>query len=248
MKKLALFITFNLFLVGCASLSNGNPQDPLEKVNRPLYSFNRGLDKVILKPVTKGYKAITPDPVEKSVSNIFGNLDDVITMTNGLLQGKIKQSGSDLGRVVINSTIGIVGIFDVASKWGLKKHDEDFGQTLGYWGIKPGPYLMLPFLGPSDFRDAWGQVGDYLANPVTYFNNKTLRYALTGMDIINTRASLLRLDKQLEESLDEYAFVRDAYIQNRQYRVYDGNPPETDDWLDEDDDCLEDDCDLEEDQ
>jgi len=235
-----------ILLGGCASVKTNTPGDPLEKLNRPLYSFNRGLDKAILRPVTKGYQAITPDPVEHGVSHVLGNLEDVITTVNGALQGKLKQSGSDFTRVLINSTIGIVGIFDVASKWGLKKHDEDFGQTLGYWGIKPGPYLMLPFLGPSDFRDTWGLVGDYLVNPITYNNNKTLRYSVTGMRIIDTRASLLSLDKQLEESIDEYAFVRDAYLQNRQYKVYDGDPPTTDDWLeedDEDDDCIEDNCD-----
>ncbi len=251
MKKLLALILYSLFISGCASIGNGNPQDPLEKINRPIYTFNRGLDKAILRPVAKGYKAITPDPVEKGVSNIFANVDDIITSVNGLLQGKVKQSGSDLLRVVINSTVGLVGIFDVASSWGLEKHDEDFGQTLGYWGIKPGPYVMLPFLGPSDFRDVWGIAGDYPLNPVRYHDNVSERNSIRGMRLIDKRASLLQFDSQLDEAIDEYAFVRDAFLQNRQYKVFDGNPPEEDDWFNDEsleDDCVDaEDCDAEED-
>lgn len=248
MKNLFVLMLFSILISGCASIKSDNPQDPLEKINRPIYKFNRGLDKIILKPLAKGYKAITPDPVEKGVSNIYENLSDIITSVNGLLQGKVKQSGSDLLRVVVNSTVGLVGIFDVASSWGLDKHDEDFGQTLGYWGIKPGPYVMLPFLGPSDFRDVWGVAGDYPLNPVIYSDNVRLKNSVSGMRVIDKRASLLEYDNQLEEAIDEYAFIRDAYLQNRQYKVFDGNPPEDDDWFkDEDleDDCLEDDCDTE---
>ncbi len=246
MKNLFILILSSLLFSGCASLKSDNPQDPLENFNRPIYKFNRGLDKAILRPIAKGYKTITPEPVQKGVSNVFENLDDIITSVNGLLQGKVKQSGSDLLRVVINSTIGLAGIFDVASAWGLDKHDEDFGQTLGYWGIKPGPYLMLPFLGPSDFRDIWGIAGDYPLNPIPYHEDVSERNSLRGLRLIDKRASLLEFDSQLDEAIDEYAFVRDAFLQNRQYKVYDGNPPEDDDWFNDDDledDCLEDeDC------
>jgi len=127
MKNFLGLILCSILISGCASIKSDNPQDPLEKINRPIYKFNRGLDKIILRPLAKGYKAITPDTVEKGVSNIFENLSDIITSVNGLLQGKVKQSGSDLLRVVVNSTIGLAGIFDVASSWGLDKHDEDFG-------------------------------------------------------------------------------------------------------------------------
>ncbi len=240
MKKLTVLIAFTFFISGCASLKSDNPQDPLENFNRPIYKFNRGLDKAVLRPVARGYKAITPEPVQKGVSNIFENFEDIVTSVNGLLQGKVTQSGSDLLRVIVNSTVGLVGIFDVASSWGLDKHDEDFGQTLGYWGIKPGPYVMLPILGPTDFRDAWGKVGDYPLNPLRYSHDIALRNSMTGLNLLNKRASLLQFDSQLEESIDEYAFIRDAYLQNRQYRVFDGNPPEDDDWLDEND--VEDGC------
>ncbi len=229
-----------LLLNGCASLNPDNPEDPFESINRPIYTFNRALDKAVLRPAAKGYDAITPEPVQKGVNNFFENLDDIITAFNGLFQGKIKQSGSDAVRVVINSTIGLAGFIDFASDFGLEKHDEDFGQTLGYWGFDSGAYVMIPFFGPSSIRDGFGEVFDYPLGAFKNTEHVPTKNTITGLDLLDKRAGLLEFDSQLEDSIDEYAFVRDAYLQNRQFRVYDGNPPEDEeDWLDEE--CLEED-------
>ena len=233
-------IAFLLLLNGCASTGDSNPEDPFESINRPLYSFNRALDKAILRPAAKGYDAITPEPVQTGVSNFFENLDDVVTAVNGLLQGKVAQSGSDTLRVVVNSTIGIGGLFDVASSWGMDKHDEDFGQTLGTWGVGSGAYVMLPFFGPSTIRDGVGEVFDYPLDPFKYTDHVPTKNTVRGLDLLDKRTGLLEFDGQLEEAIDEYAFVRDAFLQNREFKVYDGNPPEDDEeWLE--DECYEED-------
>jgi phospholipid-binding lipoprotein MlaA len=221
-----------LLLNGCATTSSNNPEDPLESINRPIYTFNRTLDKAILRPVAKGYNAITPEPVQKGVTNFFENLDDITTAVNGLLQGKVTQSGSDTLRVLVNSTIGIGGLFDVASSWGMDKNDEDFGQTLGYWGFDTGAYLMLPFFGPSSIRDGTGKVFDYRLDPYNYTDHVPTKNTVRGFDLLDKRSHLLDFDSQLEDAIDEYAFVRDAYLQNRKFKVFDGNPPEDDEqWL-----------------
>jgi len=237
--KYSLFLLL-LLLNGCATNSGDNPEDPLESINRPLYSFNRALDKAILRPAAKGYDAITPEPVQTGVSNFFENLEDISTAVNGLLQGKVAQSGSDTLRVVVNSTVGIGGLFDVASSWGLDKHDEDFGQTLGFWGFEPGAYLMLPLLGPATVRDGLGAAFDYQLDPFNRTDHVRTDNTVKGFDLLNRRTELLEFDAQLEEAIDEYAFIRDAYLQNRAFKVYDGNPPEDEEeWLD--DECYEED-------
>jgi phospholipid-binding lipoprotein MlaA len=213
-------------LTGCATARN--PRDPLEPLNRSIYRFNEAVDKAVLKPVAKGYRAVVPTPVRGGVTNVFGNFRDVTSAVNNLLQLKVPRAASDVGRIAVNSTVGILGVFDVASRIGLEKHDEDFGQTLGHWGIVDGPFLMLPFLGPSNFRDSVGLVGDYFTDPEFYlFNHAPESYIVFGTRVVNLRANLLELEGVLDQAaLDRYSFLRDAYLQRRRNQVYDGNPPE----------------------
>lgn len=211
-------------LNGCAS--TGNPADPLESFNRGVYNFNETVDGVLLKPAAEIYEGLTPSLVRTGVSNAFANINDVTVALNNLLQGKFSEGISDLGRVVINTTAGLLGIFDVATPVGLEKHNEDFGQTLGYWGVGDGPYLVLPIFGPSNPRDTVGLVGDYFTNPVSYIDSDEVRYSLTGLRVVSKRAELLGASNVLETAaLDKYEFVRDAYLQRRRNLIHDGNPP-----------------------
>jgi len=225
-----------VFLVNaCATMEGGNP-DPLEKWNRKVYALNKGIDKAIAKPMTQGYKAITPDFIEKGISNLFSNLLDIPNSVNNLLQGKLGQSFSDISRFLVNSTIGIGGVMDPASSMGLEKHDEDFGQTLAVWGVNKGPYIMLPLLGPSTLRDSVAYpVNSYLA-PLKQIKHIPTRNQANLIALIDKRSGLLAIEGQLESATDEYAFVRDVYLQNRKYKVYDGDIP-----LDEDFECEEED-------
>jgi len=215
-------------LGGCAT--NGDPRDPLEPLNRAVYSFNDGFDKVLAKPVAEAYRFVLPDFMRTGVSNFFSNLNDVIVMLNNLLQGKFTPAVSDFARLFVNTTVGVLGLFDVATELELPKHNEDFGQTLGYWGIGDGPYLVLPLLGPSSARDTVGWVGDFYAWPVTYVDDDRTRYILIGVRFISLRADLLEATRILETAaLDPYEFVRDAYLQRRRNLVYDGKPPPDED-------------------
>jgi phospholipid-binding lipoprotein MlaA len=211
-------------LGGCAS--TGNPRDPLEPLNRGIYAFNDGFDNLLLKPAAEVYRGVLPQFVRTGVSNFFANINDVIVALNNLLQGKLLDAVSDVGRLVVNSTAGLLGVIDVATEIGLEKHNEDFGQTLGYWGIADGPYLVIPFLGPSNFRDAVGRFVDFKTDPITYVDPPSDRNILWGVRFINGRAELLDSSKILETAaLDPYEFVRDAYLQRRRNLVYDGSPP-----------------------
>ena len=192
-----------------------------------MHSFNDTVDKNVLKPVAQGYDFIMPAPASKGVSNFFSNLNEITVIINDVLQFKMMQAFEDTSRFAINSTIGIVGLMDVASDFGYKKNDEDFGQTLGVWGFDTGPYLVLPFFGPSDIRDTVGLVGDYYTDPVTYVKGPDARNPITATRIIDHRANLLKAEKVLDEAaIDEYTYTRDAYLQRRQNLVHDGNPPE----------------------
>jgi len=192
-----------------------------------MHSFNDTVDKNVLKPVAQGYDFIMPAPASKGVSNFFSNLNEITVIINDVLQFKMMQAFEDTSRFAINSTIGIVGLMDVASDFGFKKNNEDFGQTLGAWGISPGPYLVLPFLGPRDVRDTVGLVGDFYTDPVTYVKGPDARNPIMATRIIDDRANLLKAEKVLDEAaIDEYAYIRDAYLQRRQNLVHDGNPPE----------------------
>ena len=210
-----------------------DPRDPLEPLNRGIYSFNEGVDQAILKPTAQAYRFVVPQFIRASVSNFFSNINDVVVALNNLLQGKFTAAYSDLGRVAINSTIGLLGLFDVASEAGIEKHDEDFGQTLGYWGVGDGPFVMLPFFGPSTGRDAVGRFADHYVDPVTYVDPSRPRNWMWGTRIVNRRAELLDASTVLQTAaLDPYEFVRDAYLQRRRSLVHDGSPPAERDFLD----------------
>lgn len=214
-----------LTLTGCASMTG---KDPFESFNRTMYALNNDLDRALLKPLAETYHAITPEPVDKGVTNFFNNLDDVLVVVNDLLQFKFKQAASDTSRLFINSTVGILGVIDVAKDFDLPKRYEDFGQTLGSWGFDSGPYLVLPFLGPSSFRDALGRPVDYFADPRIYFrdDHEDMYRASSGLRLVDMRADLMKLEQVLDtSSIDNYSAIRDAYLQRREYLVHDGNPP-----------------------
>lgn len=222
MKLVIIFITSILF-TGCASTPNSNPKDPFEFYNRKIYKFNDVLDKAVIKPVAQGYDAVLPKAVRIMLNNFFSNLDDVGVTANDIFQLKLRQAASDGIRVLFNTTFGIGGLINVTSR--LEKHNEDFGQTLGYWGISSGPYLMLPFFGPSSIRDSVGLYGDGLTDIIV--NNRDVPTRDIGFVVskINLRAGLLENEKVLEDTNDRYAFIRDFYLARRQSLVYDGNPP-----------------------
>lgn len=242
MKIKSILLAFVLLMSGCATLdSEPEPGDPFESFNRSMHSFNSTVDDYVLKPTAQGYDAITPPVVKKGVSNVFSNLDDVIVVVNDLLQLKIGQFFSDLGRLAINSTIGLYGLIDVASEMGLEKHDEDFGQTLGHWGVPRGPYLVLPFLGPSTVRDGSGKfLVDNKIDPIFYevhegtplpSRDESSSYLLFATDTINFRAQLLKSERIAKEAMfedDDYYFIRDAFLQRRNNLVFDGDPPKED--------------------
>ncbi len=229
--KLLMLTALLALLSGCATTPGEEGRaDPLERYNRAMYSFNEQVDRYLAKPLAEGYQAITPKFVDRGVTNFFGNLDDVTTMINSLLQLKGGDAMSNLGRITINSSLGLFGLVDVASAFGLPKQDEDFGQTLGYWGVPPGPYLVLPFWGPSTVRDSFGLGGDYFTEPYTYVKDQPTQWGLFSLEVVDTHADLLSAGRILEQStFDPYAFLRDAYLQQRRNLVFDGNPPDMED-------------------
>lgn len=210
-------------LAGCATTAE-EPNDPLEGFNRGMYAFNRNVDRALLKPATKAYRAVTPDPIEIAVRNFFANIGDVISTLNSLLQLEIANAAEDGARVAVNTTLGLGGLIDIATGIGIERHQEDFGQTLGYWGIDSGPYVVLPLLGPSSLRDAPGRAVDTLFfDPVFMLDDVALRNGLVAGRAIDTRAGLMRAERVLERAaLDEYSFVRDAYLQRRRHLISDG--------------------------
>ena len=203
-------------------------KDPFEGFNRAMYTFNDKMDRYLLKPLAKGYRAITPKPVSRGISNFFSNLRDPGIMLNNLLQGKPKQAGSDLGRFLVNTTLGIAGLFDVATKMGLDKHNEDFGQTLAQWGVGDGPYLVLPFLGPSNLRDGAALSVDWETYPPNRMEEQSTRSKLLLVEVVDRRAQLLDAGDILEQAAgrDPYIFVREAFRQRRLSQIHDGNPPQ----------------------
>lgn len=232
LRRLFLTIATVALLVGCAptnELLRDDP-DPLESYNRAMFAFNDAADKAVFKPVAQAYQTVLPDPVITSVTNFFSNLNDVVVLINDLLQFKLHQAAMDSSRIVFNTTFGVLGLFDVASRMELPKHNEDFGQTLGFWGFGEGYYIVLPLLGPSTVRDTFGLVGNFYTNPVTWATDSdAVEWSLWGLDLINRRAGLLRIERALADSqIDPYAFQRSAYLQQRRNLVYDGNPPKPD--------------------
>jgi phospholipid-binding lipoprotein MlaA len=220
LRKLALATVAAASLAGCAG---PNPRDPYEGYNRAMFNFNDKVDEVALKPAATVYKSVLPGFVQTGVNNFFGNLADVWTAANNFMQGKGEQGVSDVMRVALNSTFGLLGVMDVASGAGLQKHKEDFGQTLGMWGVSSGPYLVLPLLGPSTVRDTLALPLDIKADPWQYNHRVNVRNTGTVVRVIDQRAALLDATNLLEEAaLDRYEFVRDGYLQQRESKVFDG--------------------------
>jgi phospholipid-binding lipoprotein MlaA len=223
-KSVAVAMAAAGLLAGCAT--SGNPKDPIEGFNRAMFAFNEGLDTVIIKPVATGYDAVLPSPIKTGVTNFFSNIEDIFIGVNNLLQGKVPEAFSDLGRVVINSTVGLLGVIDFASDAGLEKHDEDFGQTFGRWGVGNGAYVVIPVFGSRTARDTVGLILDSAVDPVGDHKPRGTRNAALVLRLVNKRANLLAADKVIEEAaLDKYSYMRDAYLQRRRNLIHDGNPP-----------------------
>jgi len=219
----------SLGLVGTV-MAEDNPRDPYEGFNRSMFAVNEAVDKAVFKPIGQGYDKAVPLPVKASVGNFFGNASDLWIGANGALQGKFGDAGVDISRLLINSTIGIFGLFDVASELGLEKHEEDFGQTLAVWGVGDGGFVFWPIIGPRTVRDTAGWGVDYFVDPVGYTRAIPVRNSLVALRFVDIRASLLPADKVVEEAaLDKYAYVRDAYLQRRRNQIFDGRPPRLDD-------------------
>ena len=211
-------------LCGCAA--GPNPRDPMEPFNRKVYAFNDTVDKAVLKPVAKGYVAVVPEMARRGVTNFFNNLGMIVTTLNDALQLKGTKVPVDIARFLTNTIFGLGGLIDVATELKIEYRKEDFGQTLGYWGVGSGPYLVLPLFGPSDLRDAPGLAVDFVTSPLYYWDaDAEVRWALFGLDVVNTRANLLGAEKFLDTAaMDRYTFLRDSYLQRREYLIRDGNP------------------------
>ncbi|HFD12407.1 MAG TPA: VacJ family lipoprotein [Crenotrichaceae bacterium] len=211
----ALLVMFS----GCAT--TGNSKDPYESFNRDMHSFNLNVDEYVMKPVAKGYQWVTPNFVDRGVTNFFSNLQGIRLTFNDLLQAKFQDAGFDMLRFVVNSTVGLGGLFDVATELDVPRGNEDFAQTLGYWGVPSGPFLVLPFVGPSSPRAIGGSIGDAPLNPISYIGYAPVSVGLQAVNFTDTRADLLQLDDVIEEMKD-YSLMRDAYLQRQAYLVSDG--------------------------
>jgi len=226
-RSLISFVLLGLMLAGCAGTQSRNTDpenDPWEGYNRKVYAFNEGMDKVV-RPVAVAYDKIMPDPMQRGVGNFFRNLDAPVTYVNQVLQGKFKQSLATIGRFLANSTFGLFGFFDIATQMGIPYYNEDLGQTLAKWGYDDSRYLMIPFIGPSTFRDGTGLVGDTFYSPVGQVFHGSNRWGLLIIDGIDIRARYLDQDAELNQAYDPYVLLRDVWKQNRQYQIYDGDPP-----------------------
>ncbi len=215
-------------LAGCASGPQANPKDPLEPFNRSMFEFNDALDRTVLKPVASAYQEVTPSLVRRGVGNFFNNIEDAWSFVNSVLQLKGEAAGNSLMRVCVNTFFGLGGVLDVASEMRIERHSEDFGQTLGRWGVGAGPYIVLPLLGPSTLRDTVALPVDKMTgDPVTKIEDIPVRNTLWSLRLVDKRAQLLRAGDLLDEvALDKYTFTRDAHLQRRRNAVFDGNPPE----------------------
>lgn len=223
-RRSVLALGLMLAVVGCAG-PGGHPKDPLEPMNRATFQFNETADKYVMRPVAQAYD-LAPLPVKTGVANFFGNIADVWIGVNNLLQGKFVDGLSDGGRFLLNSTVGLLGVFDVATEVGLEKHDEDLGQTLGRWGVGDGPYLVLPLLGSSNVRDGVSLIGDFRIDPLMQLEDVGARNSLSGLRLISKRAALLGADTAAEEAaLDKYGYMRSFYMQYRRSQIFDGQPP-----------------------
>ena len=214
---------------GCASqqtVEQGGTSDPFEPVNRAIFRFNEYADKYVARPVAQGYQFIFPSLIRTGVNNFFDNISYPIDILNAALQGKFKQAGLDTSRLIINSTIGVLGFMDPATGAGLVQNQEDFGQTFGTWGIPQGPYIIVPIFGPRTIRSGVGDLAGLYVNPQFWLFNSSVQTKVNIVWLIHERSTLIGLDEEVQRAFDRYAFVRDAYLQNRQFLLHDGNPPE----------------------
>ena len=236
--KKPILITFTLILLsGCSyqhELTN-DAMDPLESKNRTIYAFNENIDEALLEPAADGYDYITPNFLQKGFNNFFDNINYPVTIINQILQGNIGESLQDTLRFTINTTIGVFGLFDPASSIGLIEHDEDFGQTLAVWGVKEGPYLMLPFFGPKTLRSLTGDLTDILFNPLLNIDDTNLKIQTNLINILQDRSDLSTLEEELDNSFDPYQYIKDSYMQNRKYKINNGNLADDDEEVDFDD-------------
>ncbi len=233
MRKTWQWAASGLLALACmgGALAEENPHDPYEGFNRSMFAVHEVIDQYAVKPVAQVYDNVAPLPVKAGVGNFFGNVGDLWVGVNSALQGKFGDAGVDLGRLLVNSTVGIFGLFDVASELGLERHDEDFGQTMAVWGVDGGGYLFWPVIGSRTVRDTFGWGVDLMADPVGYVDSVPVRNSVRGLRIVDIRASLLPADKVVEEAaLDKYAYIRDAYLQRRRNQIFDGRPPRQDDY------------------
>lgn len=218
---------------GAATAPERAEYDPLEAMNRKVHGFNMALDKVALKPLASGYKKVVPSPVRRSITNFFSNLTTPRSALNNFLQGKPKRGFNELGRFLFNSTLGLGGFFDVAAAGGMERYDENFAQTLSVWGVPDGPYVVLPFWGPNMASDAFALPIDYASDVWTYYDNTSVKDKVWGLRMIDLRYRLLSADSVLDDSQDPYITLREAFRQNRTFRIYDGNPPSNAEFYDD---------------
>jgi len=226
LPRIVLTALIGAGMAGCATTAERTPGDPLEPLNRGVHAFNDGVDRAVLKPAARIYADYTPAWFRTGVGNFFTNLFYPTTIVNQALQGKFVEAGQDTLRLVLNTIWGLGGLIDVATQNGLPVHEEDLGQTLGWWGVPPGPYLVLPLLGPATLRDTPTRVADSFLQPFYWYDAGNERWLSLALDTLDKRAQLLPLDATLEGVFDQYAFIRNAYLQRRQFKVFDGNPPE----------------------
>lgn len=214
-------------LSGCATVQTPDARDPWESMNRSVFSFNDKLDRIVLKPVATVYRDVVPSFARKGVHNFFGNLSDVWSAVNNALAGRKQETGDSISRVFVNTTVGVLGLFDVATDLKIERHKADFGTTLARWGVKPGPYVVLPLLGPATLREVAALPVDYRANLTNQFSEAATRDTLTLLNLVDTRATYLGASKAVEgAALDSYSFIRDVYLQRQRYLQYDGDPPD----------------------
>jgi len=214
-------------LAGCSTVPNPSKDDPFESWNRAMYDVHQVVDGKMIRPAVQAYVDVTPRPIQQGIHNFFANFDDVVSVMNDFLQWKLDKAGNDMGRVMLNSFFGLGGIIDVASDLNIEKGNEDFGQTFGYWGIPQGPYLFIPVLGPTTFRDGTGLIVRAYASPLSYvIVDVPTRNILYGVGFVDLRAQYLDLDRMVDQAaIDKYTFIRRSYLQRREYLVHDGNPP-----------------------